>query len=78
MNIGDVGYLEKPAGVFRTLFNAFDPEKTSRGQMQKVGGLRGFGDLKTESTRWDRRTAAQKGFDAIQQLNPFRKAGTSV
>jgi abelson tyrosine-protein kinase 1 len=78
VNLGDVGFLEKPAGSFRTLFNSFNPEGTSNGAMKNCPRLQGYGDVKTNSQRLDKRNAAQRGFDAIQQWNPFRKTGNPV
>jgi abelson tyrosine-protein kinase 1 len=75
VQLGDVGYLDKPAGEFKTLFNAFDPEHSSNGLMTNTGRLQGFGDLMTETVRMDKRSPAQRGYDAIQQLNPFKKTG---
>jgi abelson tyrosine-protein kinase 1 len=78
VSLGDVGFLEKPAGSFRTLFNAFNPEATSQGLMKNLPRLQGYGDVKTDSQRMDKRNPAQRGFDVIQQWNPFRKVGTPV
>jgi hypothetical protein len=71
--LGDVGFLEKPAGAFRPLFNAFDPERSSSGRMRAHARLQGYGDLKTSAQRVDRRNAAQRGLDVLAQWFPFRK-----
>jgi abelson tyrosine-protein kinase 1 len=69
--LGDVGFLEKPTGAFRALFNAFDPERSSSARMRALARLQGYGDLKTSAQRVDRRNLAQRGLDALARWLPF-------
>jgi hypothetical protein len=64
--MGAVGYLSKPEGTFVTLFNAFDPSKTSEGVMKDTPSLYGYGKVSQGSQRQDKRNPAQKGLDVIQ------------
>ncbi|KAI0049057.1 hypothetical protein FA95DRAFT_1538888 [Auriscalpium vulgare] len=68
VGLGDVGYLEKPDGSFKTLFNAFDPAKTSGGVADVLPMLTGFGKVTEGNLRQDKRNAAQRSLDLIQNL----------
>ena len=68
--LGSVGYLLKPEGRFVTLFNAFDPPKTSE-RTKGMPSLYGYGRLTQASQRQDRRAA--RGLTAmIQGLLTFK------
>jgi abelson tyrosine-protein kinase 1 len=75
IQLGAVGFLERPAGSFRTLFNALDPERTSGGAMSGAPNIYGYGRVNTGSQRTDRRNAAQRGFDSIQNWLYGRRNG---
>jgi hypothetical protein len=75
--LGDVGYLDTPAGAFRTLFNAFDPVGSSAGRMGAAPSLYGYGRVGRGSQRVDKRNAAQRGFDAVQNWLTFRRGSLS-
>lgn len=70
IQLGAVGYLSKPQGAFVTLFNSFNPIKTSGVQGKEFPSLHGYGQVTTGSQRQDRRSAAQRGMDAIAGLWP--------
>lgn len=66
VTIGAVGYLSKPDGAFVTLFDAFDPPKTSNGKLNGMPSLYGYGRVNQGNQRQDKRNAAQRGLDVIQ------------
>ena len=69
--LGSVGYLLKPEGKFVTLFNAFDPPKSSDNRAKGMPSLYGYGRLTQASQRQDRRAA--RGLAAmIQGLLTFK------
>ncbi|KAH8112737.1 hypothetical protein DFH11DRAFT_1606815 [Phellopilus nigrolimitatus] len=70
--LGAVGYLSRPSGSFVTLFNAFDPPKSSGGKADGMSNLYGYGKVTKGSQRQDRRTIAQRSLDTIQGLLWFR------
>ena len=63
--IGSVGYLRKPEGEFVTLFNAFDPPRSSDGVLEGMANLHSYGDIKRGTQRKDKRNPAQRGLDVI-------------
>jgi len=75
ISLGAVGYLSKPSGEFVTLFNAFDPFKSSGGVARGMPSVYGYGRVTPESQRQDKRNAAQRGFDAITGLLTFKNKG---
>lgn len=66
VRVGAVGFLEKPAGRFVTLFNALDPVRTSAGAMEGTPSVHGYGAVASGQQRADRRNPAQRGMDTIQ------------
>ncbi|KAF7289164.1 Protein kinase domain-containing protein [Mycena indigotica] len=75
--LGAVGFLHKPSGNFVTLFNCFYPERsTTANGSANTGGytlpsVYGYGRVSTGNQRQDKRTAAQRGLDAIAGLLTF-------
>lgn len=65
VDIGSVGYLNKPKGEFITLFNSFDPPETSNGVLKGMANLYGYGKISQGSYRQDKRNRAQRGLDVI-------------
>lgn len=66
VKIGSVGYLSKPKGEFVTLFNAFDPPRSSDGLLNGMANVRGYGEVAQGSYRQDKRNRAQRGLDVLQ------------
>ncbi|KAH9915441.1 uncharacterized protein BXZ73DRAFT_106170 [Epithele typhae] len=65
--IGAAGYrCEATGGEFITLFNAFEPMKTSGGLARDIPSLYGYGHVNLGSQRQDKRDVAQRGMDLIQ------------
>lgn len=77
VEIGSVGYLRKPEGGFVTLFNAFDPPKTSDGVLKGMANLHGYGKVSEGAYRQDKRNRAQRGLDVLQSWLTS-KSDTSV
>ena len=72
VQIGDVGYLLKPAGAFVTLFNALKP-KVSRGSSSSgFPNMAEYGNVSKGTIRMDKRNVAQKGLDAFSGFLSFR------
>lgn len=69
--LGAVGYLEKPSGAFITLFNSFDPPKSSNGALS-LPSLYGYGRINRGEQRQDKRSAAMRGLDALAGLLQFK------
>ncbi|KAJ7367714.1 hypothetical protein DFH08DRAFT_4178 [Mycena albidolilacea] len=69
--VGAVGFLKKPSGSFVTLFNCFYPEKAANGD-SGLPSVYGYGRVTTGNQRQDKRTAAQRGLDAITGLLTFK------
>jgi hypothetical protein len=64
-----VGFLSKPEGRFKTLFNAFNPGATSAGgEADELPKLSGYGKVLQGNRRRDKRNVAQRGFDRVQGL----------
>ena len=79
VEIGSVGYLRKPEGEFVTLFNAFNPPKTSNGILKGMANLHGYGQVSQGSYRQDKRNRALRGLDVLQswltsKSDPFVKS----
>ncbi|RPD53297.1 hypothetical protein L227DRAFT_617134 [Lentinus tigrinus ALCF2SS1-6] len=71
--LGAVGYHSKSAGgEFITLFNSFEPTKSSNGRARDIPSLYGYGLVERESQRQDKRNAAQRGMDIIQSWLSLR------
>lgn len=70
--LGAVGYLSRPSGKFVTLFNAYDPLKSSDGKTDGMSSLYGYGKVKEGNQRQDRRNLTQRSMDVIQGLLWFR------
>ncbi|TFK66401.1 hypothetical protein BDN72DRAFT_961779 [Pluteus cervinus] len=76
IQLGDVGYLSKPAGKFITLFNSFRPDESENDLTSALPRVRGYGNFNTGSQRQDRRNAAQRGYDTVMGfLTSSKKAG---
>ncbi|KAF8889717.1 hypothetical protein CPB85DRAFT_1333584 [Mucidula mucida] len=72
IHLGAVGYLHKPEGTFVTLFNAINPSKSPDNQHpHTLPSIHGYGSVSAQSSRYDQRNAAQRGFDAITGI--FRR-----
>ncbi|KAF7317864.1 Protein kinase domain-containing protein [Mycena kentingensis (nom. inval.)] len=69
--LGAVGFLHKPSGNFITLFNCFHPERTTGLTGYTLPSVYGYGRVSTGNQRQDKRTAAQRGLDAIAGLLTF-------
>ncbi|KAJ6521208.1 hypothetical protein DFH09DRAFT_223755 [Mycena vulgaris] len=70
--VGAVGYLARPSGKFETLFNCFYPDKAANGD-SGLPSVYGYGRVTTGNQRQDKRTATQRGLDAIAGLLTFKK-----
>ena len=67
ISVGAVGYHSKATGgEFVTLFNSFEPLKTSGGLAANMPSLYGYGRVNQGSQRQDKRNVAQRGMDLIQ------------
>ncbi|KIY53195.1 kinase-like protein [Fistulina hepatica ATCC 64428] len=76
--LGAVGYLLKPAGRFVSLFNAFNTEKSTDPDIMHWPSVYGYGTFKTGSYRHEKRSAAQRGLDAIVGFLTFKnRSGAS-
>ena len=65
--VGAVGYHSKSeGGKFITLFDAFEPAKSSNGRTKDMPSLYGYGRVDRGSQRQDKRNVAQRGMDLIQ------------
>ncbi|TFK79567.1 hypothetical protein K466DRAFT_570161 [Polyporus arcularius HHB13444] len=65
--VGAVGYHSKSqGGEFVTLFNSFEPAKSSNGRAKDIPSLYGYGRVDRGSQRQDKRNVAQRGMDIIQ------------
>ncbi|KAJ6627483.1 hypothetical protein B0H10DRAFT_2161143 [Mycena sp. CBHHK59/15] len=69
--VGSVGFMDKPSGRFVTLFNCFYPDKKGNGD-SSLPSVYGYGRVATGNQRQDKRTAAQRGLDAIAGLLTFK------
>ena len=75
VQLGAVGYLSKPSGTFVTLFNSFDPYKSSGGTVMGMPSVYGYGRVQKGNQRQDKRNAAQRGLDAFVGLLTWRNKG---
>ncbi|KAJ7276508.1 hypothetical protein B0H12DRAFT_1227628 [Mycena haematopus] len=75
--IGAVGFLNKSTGKFITLFNCFYPDKTANGD-SGLPSVYGYGRVTMGNQRLDKRTAAQRGLDAITGLLTFNRSSGPV
>lgn len=75
--VGAVGFLDKPSGAFVTLFNCFYPDKAANGD-SGLPSVYGYGRVSTGNQRQDKRSAAQRGLDAITGLLTFKKTDGPV
>jgi len=75
--LGAVGYLSRRTGTFVTLFDAFNPPKSSGGRADRMSNMYGFGNVQKGNQRMDKRNVAQRSFDVISGLLWFgsRKDG---
>ncbi|KAM5539547.1 hypothetical protein V8D89_006656 [Ganoderma adspersum] len=75
--IGAVGYHSKANyGEFVTLFNCFDPQKTSGGRTGDMPSIYGYGRISQGNQRQDKRNVAQRSMDIIQSwLSSRNRAG---
>ncbi len=60
-----------------TLFDAFNPPKSSGGKADRMSNMYGFGNVQKGNQRMDKRNVAQRSFDVISGLLWFgsRKDG---
>lgn len=59
-----------------TLFNSFDPSKSSDGRARDIPSLYGYGRVNQGVQRQDKRNVAQRGMDIIQSwLTSTRSKG---
>ncbi|KAJ7781563.1 hypothetical protein B0H16DRAFT_1819089 [Mycena metata] len=75
--VGAVGFLDKPSGRFVTLLNCFYPDKAANGDTG-LASVYGYGRVSTGNQRQDKRTAAQRGLDAITGLLTFKKNDAAI
>ncbi|KAJ6461227.1 hypothetical protein C8R47DRAFT_993608 [Mycena vitilis] len=75
--VGAVGFLNKATGAFVTLFNCFYPDKAANGD-SGLPSVYGYGRVSTGNQRQDKRTATQRGLDAITGLLTFKKSDGPV
>ena len=74
--IGAVGYHSKANyGGFVTLFNCFDPQKTSSGRTGDMPSIYGYGRISQGNQRQDKRNVAQRSMDIIQSWLTSRNRG---
>lgn len=66
--VGAVGYLDRPSGTFVTLFNSYDPTRTSKGRANLIPSLSGYGKVSQGRQRQDKRNAALRGYDMVQGM----------
>jgi hypothetical protein len=78
VDLGAVGYLAKPSGMFVTLFDAFHPDNSSNGTVRNMPSLYGYGRITKGSQRKDERNAAQRGLDAFVGMLAFKRWGVNV
>ena len=65
--VGAVGFHSKSrGGEFVTLFNSFEPMKSSGGVARDMPSLFGYGRVNVGNQRQDKRNMAQRGMDVIQ------------
>lgn len=70
VKIAAVGFHERPSGAFVTLFNAFEPLRSSGGKVT-MSSLQVYGKVTTscqKNDKLEKRSAARKGIDFIQSL----------
>ncbi|KAJ7249923.1 hypothetical protein C8J57DRAFT_685725 [Mycena rebaudengoi] len=70
--VGAVGFLDKASGKFHTLFNCFYPVKAANGD-SGLTSVYGYGRVSTGNLRQDKRTATQRGIDAITGFLTLKK-----
>ncbi|RPD55060.1 hypothetical protein L227DRAFT_615708 [Lentinus tigrinus ALCF2SS1-6] len=72
--LGAVGYHSKNAGgEFITLFNSFEPTRSSNRHAKNIPSLHRYGSVEHQSQRQDKRNAAQRGpMDIIQSWLSLR------
>ncbi|KAJ6608478.1 hypothetical protein B0H10DRAFT_1815660 [Mycena sp. CBHHK59/15] len=72
--VGSVGFMDKSCGRFVTLLNCFYPDKVGNGD-GSLPSVYGYGRVTTGNQRQDKRTATQRGLDAIAGLLTFKRPG---
>jgi len=75
VQIGDVGYLSKPSGMFVTLFNSIKAKTSGSKFPNGIPHMNAYGDVSKGHVRLDKRNVAQKGLDAVSGLLTFRGKG---
>jgi abelson tyrosine-protein kinase 1 len=79
VELGAVGYLQKPDGIFCTLFNASDPAGTSaKGMAKSLPSLKGYGDISRGSKTENKRSVAQRGLDWVSGMMIFKSRGSAT
>ena len=72
VDLGAVGYVSRPSGQFKTLFNAFNPPESSDGKASGMSNLYGYGRIEKGVQKQDSRNMAQKSLDMINGFLWFR------
>ncbi|KAF8957169.1 hypothetical protein BDZ97DRAFT_1707220 [Flammula alnicola] len=78
VELGAVGYLSKPEGIFVTLFNAFNPRASDHPGIQSLPSIYGYGAAKDGIQRLPKKTVAQKALDMIIGSLTFRNTAQSI
>ena len=66
--LGAVGYLDEHSGTFITLFDSFNPAKSSDNTIRDLPSLYGYGRITQSEQRQKKRGAARRGLDALAGL----------
>ncbi|KAJ6608484.1 hypothetical protein B0H10DRAFT_1815704, partial [Mycena sp. CBHHK59/15] len=70
--VGSVGFMDKSCGRFVTLLNCFYPDKVGNGD-SNLPSVYGYGRVATGNQRQNKRTATQRGLDAIAGFTSGRQ-----
>ncbi|KAF6756188.1 TKL/TKL-ccin protein kinase [Ephemerocybe angulata] len=63
--LGAVGFLSKPTGKFVTLFNAFQPQKSTDPQVQGLPSIHGYGKVTDGNQKQEKLNILQRGVDSV-------------
>jgi len=75
VQLGAVGYLQKPEGRFVTIMNALHPGTSEDPAWREFPSVRGYGEVEEGSETQDKRSLPQKGWDSIIGLLTRTKKG---
>lgn len=78
VQLGAVGYLEKPTGRFVTLFNAFKPVRSSVRQVQTMPSIDGYGKVTEGNQKQDKLNIIQRGMDSVVGFISRNKSDGSI